>query len=75
MRLNKVLTKNIIMKKLLLYAFAIGGFLAFNSCAAEEECVCDNGVTLTEADAEDAGTSLSTACSFAEVGGASCTLE
>ncbi|PJB13817.1 MAG: hypothetical protein CO118_11850 [Flavobacteriales bacterium CG_4_9_14_3_um_filter_32_8] len=62
------------MKKSLLFALILGGVLAFTSCA-DEECVCDNGVTITQADADDSGISLSEACDYAGTGGASCSMK
>ncbi|PJA09930.1 MAG: hypothetical protein COX70_00385 [Flavobacteriales bacterium CG_4_10_14_0_2_um_filter_32_8] len=63
------------MKKSLLFALIIGGTLSFTSCAKDEECVCDNGVTITQADADDSGISLSEACDYAGTGGASCSMK
>ena len=45
------------------------------SCAKDEECVCDNGVTLTESDAKDSNSTLAESCSLAEVGGAKCSIK
>ncbi len=62
------------MKKLLYVVIIMGGSIVFTSCGSDE-CVCDSGITITEDDAEDAGATLSEACSLAEIGGASCAIE
>ena len=51
------------------------GSVAFTSCASGEECVCDNGVTITEDDAKDSGATLSESCALARAGGATCAIE
>jgi len=67
--------KTKLMKKILFTMLILGASVAFTSCAKDDECVCDNGVTLTEEDAKDDGVTLSEACDFAETGGATCNIE
>ncbi|PCJ25809.1 MAG: hypothetical protein COA97_06950 [Flavobacteriales bacterium] len=64
------------MKKLLYIAVILGGTVVFTSCAKDEECVCSNtGITYTEEDAKDAGTSLSTVCATAKLGDETCEIK
>jgi len=55
------------MKKLLYLVIIMGGTIVLTSCGKDEECVCDNGVTITEEDADPA--SLSDACDVAQISG------
>jgi hypothetical protein len=64
------------MKKLLYFTIFMGGTIVFTSCAKEDECVCDSGITITEEDADDADQTLQEACDFAELtGGNTCNIE
>jgi hypothetical protein len=65
-------TKKIIMKKILYIGVIAFGTLTVISCASGEECVCDDGVTITEDDAKDSGATLSESCAVARIGGATC---
>jgi hypothetical protein len=63
------------MKKILYVALIAFGSVAFTSCASGEECVCDDGVTITEDDAKDSGATLSESCALARTGGADCSIQ
>ena len=63
------------MKKILYVAVIAFGSIAFTSCASGEECVCDNGVTITEDDAKDSSVTLSEACNLAIVTGSDCEIK
>ena len=63
------------MKKILYVAVIAFGSIAFSSCASGEECVCDNGVTITEDDAKDSSVTLSEACNLAIVTGSDCEIK
>ncbi len=63
------------MKKLLYIGILMVGTAAFTSCASGDECKCDNGVTITEDDAEDSGVSLNEACNLAKIGDSTCKVE
>ena len=62
------------MKRLLYVVIILGGTVAFTSCGSDQ-CECDNGVTITEGDAEDSGVSLSEACDLAKVADESCAIK
>ena len=59
---------------LFILTVALGSFV-FTSCASDEECICDDGVTITENDVKDSGATLTEACNLAQVGGASCSVK
>jgi hypothetical protein len=63
------------MKKILYVALIAFGSVAFTSCASGEECVCDNGVTITEDDAKDSGATLSESCAVAKLADSSCAVQ
>jgi hypothetical protein len=60
------------MKKILYVALIAFGSVSFTSCASGEECVCDDGVTITEDDAKDSNATLSESSALARNGGATC---
>ena len=62
------------MKKILYCTIVIGGLFALTSCGTDQ-CECDNGVTITEGDAEDSGVSLSEACDLAKVADETCAIQ
>ena len=61
------------MKKILYFTVIMVVSITFKSCASDEECVCDNGVTINEEEAEPV--TLSEACDFAQTGGVSCEIK
>jgi len=63
------------MKKLLFVTIVLGSTISLTACGKDEECVCDNGIIITENDAKDTGATLSEACEFAEIGPVSCELQ
>ena len=64
------------MKKLAYIMIIISASTVFTSCAKDEECVCDSGLTITEEDAKDTGSTLQEACDVAEISGSvSCEIE
>ena len=56
------------MKKSLYIIVFIGGAIAFTSCAKQDECVCDSGITISEDDAANRDATLPEACAFQNVG-------
>ncbi len=63
------------MKKVLYFAVIMMGIVVVTSCGKDEECVCDNGITFSEQDAQDQGVSLSSYCDLAKVGDSSCEIK
>ncbi len=63
------------MKRIFYVAIILAGTTMFTSCASGEECVCNNGVTITEDDAKDSGATLSESCAVARIGGATCEIK
>jgi hypothetical protein len=56
------------MKKLLYFTIFMGGTIAFTSCAKEDECVCDSGISISEDDAANSDATLQEACDLQNVG-------
>ena len=52
----------------------MGGTIAFTSCAKEDECVCDSGITITEDEAANSNATLQEACNLQNVGD-NCSIE
>tara|TARA_B100000809_G_scaffold96463_1_gene95010 strand:- start:3545 stop:3736 length:192 start_codon:yes stop_codon:yes gene_type:complete len=63
------------MKKILYVAMITLFSVAFTSCASGEECVCDDGTTITENDAKDSGATLSESCAVAKLADSSCVVQ
>ena len=62
------------MKKKIYVVTMLVGLISFTSCA-KDECVCDNGVTITESDAKDTGVTLNEACEFTtKTSGSNCSI-
>lgn len=61
------------MKKILYFTLIIIGMVMMTSCVKDEQCVCDNGITINEEEAEPV--TLSEACDFASLqGGTTCSI-
>ena len=62
------------MRKLLYITIFMGGTIAFTSCAKDEECVCDSGITISENEAANSNATLQEACDLQNVGD-NCSIE
>jgi len=62
------------MKRLLYITIFMSGAIAFTSCAKDEECVCDSGITITEDEAANSNATLQEACNLQNVGD-NCSIE